>query len=233
MVGREKDRAVISEIDQRMIPRLLFNKNGVTFLELIISFTILVMILVIVLGALRLSFRFWDKGEEVSLEAQEQRMVWSSLKYQLCSAYPYRVGAGNKKFLLFRGEKDKLEFVSFFSYYLQDKGGLRYCIYKIEDDEKGEGLSLKVFETAAVNADLGESDIGEEKFRVLIKGLPRFKFEYTGRNKAGEPVEWLTDWNGREKKELPAEIRLLFEEKYHGTEELSFIIRSKGYDARS
>jgi general secretion pathway protein J len=216
-----------------MIPRLLYNKKGLTFLELIISFSILAMILVIVLGALRLGFLFWDKGEEVSLEAQEQRMVWSSLKYQLCSMYPYRVGVGNKKSILFTGEKDKMEFVSLFSYYLQDKGGLRYCLYKIGKDEEGEGFSLKVFETAAVNADFDELEIEDTQFRVLLRGLPGFEFEYAAQNKLSEPVEWLPDWKGEEKRALPAEIRLIFEEKYLNTEELSFIIRSKGYDASS
>lgn len=216
-----------------MIPKLLHDKKGLTFLELIVSFSILAMILVIVLGALRLGFRFWNKGEEVSLEAQEQRMVWNSLKYQLCSMYPYRVGAGSKKSILFKGEKNKMEFVSLFSYYLQDKGGLRYCLYKIEKDEEGEGFSLKVFETAAVNADFDELAIEDAKFRVLLKGLPGFEFEYAAQNKAGEPVEWISEWNGREKKALPAEIGLAFEEKYLNTKELSFMIRSKGYDASS
>ena len=70
-------------------------------------------------------------------------------------------------------------------------------------------------------------------FRVLLKGLPGFEFEYAGLNKVGEPVEWLHDWNGQEKKGIPAGIRLVFDEKYFNTKELPFIIRSKGYDASS
>lgn len=213
-----------------MISRLLFNKKGFTFLELIISFSILSLILIIVLGALRLGFRFWDRGNEVSFEAQEQRMIWSSLKHQLCSIYPYRVRTGTKKLLLFKGEKDQIEFVSLFSYYLQDKGGLRYCRYKIREDEKGEGFSLKVFETRAVNADLRELDVADERFVVLVSGLPHFTFQYTDQNKAGEPAEWFSIWKGRERKRLPTQIRLSFEEKYHNIEELSFVLRSKGYD---
>jgi len=213
-----------------MIPRLLRNKSGLTFIELIISFGILTLILIIVLGALRLGFRFWDRGEEVCLEAQEQRMVWSSLRHQLCSIYPYRARIENKKLLVFKGEEDKMEFVSLFSYYLQDKGGLRYCRYKIEEDENGEGFSLKVFETRAVNADLGELDIGDEGFRALVGGLPPVVFQYADQKRPDEPVEWFSTWNGKERKRLPTEVRLAFEKKYHNMEKLSFALRSKGYD---
>jgi general secretion pathway protein J len=213
-----------------MIPRLLYNKSGLTFIELIISFSILTLILIIVLGALRLGFRFWDRGEKVSLEAQKQRMVWSSLKYQLCSIYPYRARIENKKLLIFKGERDKMEFVSLFSYYLQDKGGLRYCRYKIEHDESGEGFSLKVFETRAVNADLGELDIGDEGFRVLVGGIPPVIFQYAGQKVPGEPLEWFATWNGKERKRLPTAVRLAFEKRYYNMGELSYPLRSKGYE---
>jgi general secretion pathway protein J len=209
--------------------KTLFNKNGFTFLELIISFSILTLILIIVLGALRLSFRFWDRGEEVSFKAQEQRMIWSSLKHQLGSIYPYWVRMGTKKLLLFKGEEDQIEFVSLFSCYLQDKGGLRYCRYKIEEDEKGKGFSLKVSETKVLNADLGELDIADERFRILVSGLPSFIFEYADQNKTDGPVQWFSSWKGKERERLPVKIRFAFKEKYHDMEELSFAFRSKGY----
>ncbi len=212
-----------------MIPRILGDKSGFTLLELIISFSILALILVLVLGALRLGFRFWERGEEVSSEAQEQRMIWTSLRHQLCSIYPYVVRIGNKRSLMFKGGKDTMEFVSLFSPYLQDKGGLRYCRYKIEEDEEGEGFSLKVFETSAVNAELWQLDIGDEQFRVLAGGLPRCRFEYANRKAAGEPAEWVPEWEGRQGMRLPAKIRILFEERYQHIEELLFLIRAKGY----
>jgi general secretion pathway protein J len=212
-----------------MIPRILADKRGLTLLELVISFSILTLILVIVLGALRLGFRFWDRGEEASSEAQEQRMIWTSLRHQLCSLYPYVVRIGNKRTLIFKGAKEEMEFVSLFSPYLQDKGGLRYCRYKIEEDETGEGFVLKVFETRAVNAELRELDIGDEQFRVLAGGLPRCRFEYAGLKARGTPAQWVPEWEGVEAKGLPAKIRILFEEPYQHIEELLFPIRAKGY----
>jgi general secretion pathway protein J len=213
-----------------MISRLLGTKNGLTLIEVIISMSILSLILIIVLGALRLGFRFWERGEEVSLEAQEQRMVWSALKHQLCSIYPYRARAENKDLLVFQGEEHGLECVSLFSYYLQDKGGLRYCRYKIEKDENGKGLCLKVFEAQAVNADLGLLEVEDERFRVLVGGLPPVMFQYAGQKGPDEPLEWVSTWNGKEEKRLPVAIKLAFGEHYHHMKELTFLIRSKGYD---
>jgi general secretion pathway protein J len=212
-----------------MIPRILADKRGLTLLELVISFSILTLILVIVLGALRLSFRFWERGEEISSEAQEQRMIWTSLRHQLCSLYPYVVRTANKRYLIFKGGKDEMEFVSLFSPYLQDKGGLRYCRYKIEEDKQGEGFLLKVFETRAVNAELRQVDVGDEQFRVLAEGLPRCRFEYAGRKAGDEPAQWTSEWEGGESRGLPAKIRILFEEPYKHIEELLFPIRAKGY----
>ena len=207
-------------------------KKGFTLIELIVSFSILALIIIIVLGALRLGYRFWDRGEEVALEAQEQRMVWSSLRNQIFSIYPYHVRKENKKFLLFDGERDKVAFVSLFSYYLQDKGGLRYCRYKIEEDERADSFLLKVFETSAVNADLGELHIADERFRILVRGLPAFVFEYADQDKTDESFEWFSSWKSKEKKKLPVKIRFVFRERYRNMEELLFTLRAKGYDFR-
>ena len=207
-------------------------KKGFTLIELIVSFSILALIIIIVLGALRLGYRFWDKGETVALENQKQRMVWSSLRHQLCSIYPYVVRRENKKFLLFDGERDKMAFVSLFSYYLQDKGGLRYCRYKIEEDEQVDSFLLKVSEIRAINTDLGELPIKDEQFRVLVKGLPPFEFEYADQDETNESFEWFSSWKSKEKKKLPAKIRLVFKERYRNMDELLFALRSKGYDFR-
>lgn len=212
--------------------RILQCKKGFTLIELIVSFSILSLITIIVLGALRLGYRFWDKGEQVALEAQEQRMVWSSLRHQIFSIYPFHVRRENKKFLLFDGQRDKLAFVSLFSYYLQDKGGLRYCRYKIEEDKQADSFLLKVFETRAVNADLGKLDITDKRFRVLVRGLPSFEFEYADQDETDESFEWFTSWKSKERKKLPAKIRFVFKEKYRNIEELLFVLRSKGYDFR-
>lgn len=212
--------------------RRLQCKKGFTLIELVVSFGILALIIVIVLGALRLGYRFWDRGEQVALEAQEQRMVWGSLRHQLCSIYPYRVRRENKKFLLFEGERDAIAFVSLFSYYLQDKGGLRYCRYKIDKDEREDSFSLKVFETKAVNADLGKLNIKDERFKILITGLPAFEFEYAGQDETGKSLEWFSAWQSKEREKLPEKIRFVFKEEYRNMEELLFALRSEGYDFR-
>ena len=213
--------------------RRLQCKKGFTLIELVVSFSILALIILIVLGALRLGYRFWDRGEQVALEAQEQRMVWSSLRHQLCSIYPYHVRRENKKFLLFEGEQDSMAFVSLFSYYLQDKGGLRYCRYKIDKDEREDSFSLKVFETRAVNADLGKLDIKDERFKILVKGLPPFEFEYADQDETGESLEWFSAWQREERKKLPEKIRFVFKEEYRNMGELLFALRSKGYDSHN
>jgi general secretion pathway protein J len=183
---------------------------GFTLLELVVAITFLSVILVLILGGMRLASSSYDRGEESAERYQRIRIVLKLITQQLKSAYPYKVKAQKAEadFIAYQGEGDTLRFVSAFSLQARRPEGLVYVIYRV--DEKGSsGKTLKVYEKRVLNKDFMEDTPDDDKFTPLLEDLSDFKFEYfqEGENK-DEPGEWLASWDGKEKKELPLEVRM-------------------------
>jgi len=186
---------------------------GFTLLELIITFTILSLMLVMIFGAMRLGSSSWDRGEETAERYQRMRIVIKLLSQQLKSAYPYKLKAQKAEadYIVCLGEGDSLRFVSAFSLLARRPEGLVYVIYRV--GEKGSaGKTLKVYEKRVLNKDFMEETPDDEKFSLLLEDLSDFRFEYfeaeEDEDKEGEGGEWVKAWDGKEKKELPREVRM-------------------------
>jgi general secretion pathway protein J len=61
-------------------------QSGFTLIELLLSLSILSIISVIILGALRIGVRAWEKGEHVLASQQRSRAILDQLTRQLTSA---------------------------------------------------------------------------------------------------------------------------------------------------
>ena len=136
-------------------------KKGFTLIELIIAITIVSMIMAIILGGMRLSIRAWEVGEGRVEVYQTGRVILERMSQEIKSIYPYRYekemltplssppseggGRGGKKSILsFKGEPDRLWFVTFsegLSQGMQGKG-LREVLYYIEKDHNSERNKL-------------------------------------------------------------------------------------------
>jgi general secretion pathway protein J len=86
--------------------------HGFTLLELLISLTILALILVTVLGAIRVGSRSWESGEQRAEESQRTRTLHETLARELSMLYPLRVKEQNADVLVFRGKPDSIEFAT-------------------------------------------------------------------------------------------------------------------------
>jgi len=214
-MGRKRDTL---ENAGRCSRRPFVATAGFTLLELIITFTILSLMLVMIFGALRLGSSSWDRGEETAERYQRMRIVIKLLSQQLKSAFPYKVKAQKAEadYIACLGEGDSLRFVSAFSLLARRPEGLVYVIYRVE--EKGSaGKTLKVYEKRVLNKDFMEETPDDDKFTPLLEDLSDFKFEYfeaeEDEDKGGEGGEWVGAWDGKEKKELPREVRMTAEWK--------------------
>jgi len=132
-------------------------KKGFTLIELIIAITIVSMIMAIILGGMRLSIRAWEVGEGRVEVYQTGRVILERMSQEIKSIYPYRYEkemltplssppseggerGGKKSILSFKGEPDRLWFVTFsegLSQGMQGKG-LREVLYYIEKDHDKE-----------------------------------------------------------------------------------------------
>lgn len=88
--------------------------GGFTLLELLIALAIVASLVAIAFGGLRVAVAAWDQGEERAEAHQHLRGAAVLLTRALAGTYPYRapLGQAPEAALLFRGETDRLQFVT-------------------------------------------------------------------------------------------------------------------------
>jgi len=183
--------------------------SGFTLVELVITFTILSLILLVIAGAMRLASAAWEKGEEKVEKYQKSRAAFSLLSQQLKSAYPYKIKSQKAEpdFLAFQGASDSLRFVSSFSLKSKRPEGLVFVTYKIEENSSEK--ILKACEQRVLNKDFTEETPKDDDFLTFIDGISDIKFEYYKESEDEETTgEWVNSWDGKEETELPRQIRV-------------------------
>lgn len=188
----------------------LRESRGFTLLELIVTFTILSLIFVMIFGALRLGSSAWERGEGQAEKYQRMRIVFNLLSQQLKSSFPYKIKAQKAEpdYLAYRGESDSLRFVSTFSLQAKKPEGLVFVIYRV-GEMGSSGKILKVYEKRVLNKNFMEETPDDEKFFPVLEGLLDFKFEYFQEGETKEEAgEWIESWDGKDKKDLPRQVRM-------------------------
>jgi prepilin-type N-terminal cleavage/methylation domain-containing protein len=110
--------------------------GGFTLLELLISLTLLVLIVVIAMGAMRLGSRSVAAGEKKMDDRERFRTVLSLIDAQIQSQLPLTYGEAASRKYYFRGDGKTLRFPTSYSIWSGRKG---YVIvdYRIEADGSG------------------------------------------------------------------------------------------------
>jgi general secretion pathway protein J len=184
---------------------------GFTLVELIVTFTILSIVVVMILGAMRLGTASWERGEEKTERYQRRRMVFNLLSQQLKSAYAYKIKAqkAESDYLAFLGSGDSLKFVSTFSLTAKRPEGLVFVVYQVGEGDSS-GKVLKVYEGRVLNKDFMEETPDGDKFLTLLEGLSEIAFEYFKEGEEQEEAgEWMDSWDAKEEKELPRQIKIV------------------------
>ena len=154
--------------------------GGFTLLELMISMSLLVLIVVIAGGALRISSRSVAAGEK-KMEAEERfRMVLSTLDAQVSSHIPLTYQEEGNKRYYFRGGEKTLRFSTCHSIW----GSRRGCVivtYKVEDHADG-------YEVLSAVEQIPEHE-GLQETRLL--NASAISFEYYLRDAAEEQGKWV------------------------------------------
>jgi type II secretory pathway pseudopilin PulG len=116
--------------------RLPASAGGFTLLELLISLTMLVVIVVIAMGAMRLGSRSVTAGEKKMNDRERFRTVLSLIDAQIRSQLPLTYEeAGNRRYY-FRGDGKTLRFSASYSIWSGRRG---YVIvdYRVKADDSG------------------------------------------------------------------------------------------------
>ncbi|PKN33281.1 MAG: hypothetical protein CVU61_14295 [Deltaproteobacteria bacterium HGW-Deltaproteobacteria-19] len=172
------------------------SQRGFTLLELLVSLSMLVVILVIMLGALRLAGRSVTAGERKMEEQERFRAVLSIMDAQIQSLLPLKEDTEKGKRFSFRGDGASLRFATSRSI----RGGREgYVVveYRIEEGSDGKA-HLRVRESVPGI----EGDVDTR----LIEA-DRMWFEYFHRDAADEKGQWLDAM--KDGTALPRQIRFL------------------------
>ena len=154
--------------------------GGFTLLELLISMTLLVVVVVIAMGALRISARSVTAGEK-RMEAQERfRTVLSIIDAQIQSQVPLTYEEeGNKKYY-FRGNGKALRFSTNYSIW-QGRNGYVIADYAVEAGNEGKEMLYA-----------GEQVPGMEgRRRTPLMEASAISFEYFQRDPTEEQGKWM------------------------------------------
>lgn len=184
------------------------SEGGFTLLEMIVSLSVLAAIVAFIVMAFRLTGRTLVRGEAEASDMARQRAVTEILERSIRSAEPLAIlAAQNPPAPYFRGESGKLRFLSAAAPSFVSGGGSRLVSFH-GDGSSREARGLLLSEASPMRAEGVEDWGGTEKPRVLLSGATEVTFRYSSGPTEDGKWEWLEEWDGREKKGLPAAVRV-------------------------
>ncbi|HXW68937.1 MAG TPA: prepilin-type N-terminal cleavage/methylation domain-containing protein [Dissulfurispiraceae bacterium] len=193
----------------------LKGEHGFTLIELMISITLIVVILLIVGAAMRLGFRSVDSGERRITSLERFRSSLNIIEAQIQSelSIQRQDAAGNST--SFQGNGGSMQFPSNFSLWGNQRGYVTVS-YKVRPDEWGKQ------DLYAEESSVGVKDRGEVK---LFEFFDRIYFDYFHKDPAEEKGSWAEEWTYDTS--VPEKIRLHL---VNGDREMSFIFPVKVRD---
>ncbi len=170
------------------------SERGFTLLELLISMTLLVMILVITLGALRISSRSVAAGEKKMDSQEGLRTVLSILDAQIQSQVPLTYEEEGQKIYYFKGDRKTLRLSSNHSIWGGQKG---YVVvdYRVEADQTGKEVLYASEQIPGIE--------GRQDTRLIE--ATEISFEYFHRDPTEERGKWMDQLS--EGTTIPEKIR--------------------------
>ncbi len=200
------------------------HKNrGFTLIELVIALTLSVVIVVILLAAMRLTYKSQAKGAEKIDMAQKIRILGDRVSWLIRGCYPFFFKKLEEEKFFFKGESEKIGFVtaSVDSYGKgpEDLAGLKWVSLYTDDE------GLKVREKVFFLEDIFEDDDGT--VYVLDPEVKKLEFEYYDIPEGETQGDWVSDWDPDEKEYIPAAVKfkITFEHQGKTVEMPEIIVR--------
>ena len=175
---------------------------GFTLLELLISMTLLVFLMVLVFGGLRFGSHAWANSEARSSGTDDVRLAQTFLRHSLELAYPQFVASDpTSAHIDFSGTDSQIAFLG--------PGAASTGIgsrARTRIGTSGQRGTLELI--VAESPELASADF-ESDAEVLLSGLKSFSISYFGATRPNEPAEWRSRWENQTR--LPQLIRITAE----------------------
>ena len=169
-------------------------QHGVTLLELVITLTVVSLLALIAVQAVRLGSRSWERGEKRAEAEQRIRVVSGILAQRLASLHPAKGLVDGKPVLAFQGMSDRIFFYSA----PDGQGPLPYSAMvrgQAYFVEPGKGLVVQE------SYPLVEGEVALEPrgaLHVVEPTVTRVRFRYLAPPAPGETdTQWVDAWDPR------------------------------------
>jgi general secretion pathway protein J len=180
-----------------------YDTSGFTLLELTISITLIGIIVVIILGALRLGLRSVESGERRIDALERIRSSMNIVDSQIQSQIPLTYVEDGETKNYFIGARDFMRFATNYSVWGGEKGYALVTYTITEEDDGRQALYIS------------ENTVGMEGSREtrLFNPSDQMFFEYFYKGPTDEVGEWVSEWT--ENAQIPKKVRLIFIEDAH------------------
>lgn len=166
--------------------------RGFTLFEVLIAVSLLALLSLVTLSALRFGAGAWRKGDATLSALEEASFAQQFLRQSLSAAYP-RLAGEDAQAVEFVGGPSEIRFVGPVPLSVSP-AARAYLTIRVEEGARGNSL------VAEIRPELmGDSATVEE---TLVRGMTEFRFSYLA---AGE-TQWREGWAGEPR--LPALIRI-------------------------
>ncbi len=158
--------------------------RGFTLLELLISFSIIALIVLIIAGAMRLAYHSVESGEKRAEYLERLRGSIALINAQVQSQVPLTYADDAEKKLYFTGERELMTLATNYSIWGREKG---YAVvtYRVEADSTGKKM------ITASERTIGLDSPRETK---LLTGFDEIYFEYFFKGPTDEKGSWTDRW---------------------------------------
>jgi general secretion pathway protein J len=170
--------------------------KGFTLLEMVIAITLVAMIIVVAMGAMRLGYRSVASGEKKIENLERFRASFAIIDAQVQSAAPLTYDSMGAKRPYFEGGRDFLRMTTNYSIWGGRKGHV-IAEYRVQTGEDGKVILFA-----------SESMVGTayKQVTTLFRGLDRIYFEYFSQETAEEAGQWVDQWTDETK--TPHKVRV-------------------------
>ena len=191
-----------------------YRQFGFTLIELLLSLSILSIISVIILGALQIGVRAWEKGEHVLAVQQRSRTILDQLDRQLASASVLMSTQNEQPLVTFAGNSHTLEFTSGLPLVTKLQFGPVHVKYVIETEPSGKKRLLLYEENITKEDYLSDRQLRHDtEALVLIEEIDDLHFEYLGDANEGPNLNWTSSWQPQNVTDLPRAVRITYRDE--------------------
>ncbi len=170
--------------------------GGFTLVEVLIAIALLALLSVMILGALRLGVRAWERGDAAYTGVEDVSFAQLILRRSLEEAYPQLVRGESATVIDFNGSETGVSFLGPAPQSLRPAGRARIVVRSVAD---GESVTLVI----EIRPELANPENnGAVIVEPLIEGLESVKFSYLPLGESG----WRSAWTNETR--LPALVKI-------------------------